>query len=316
LSFFREYQSVLFKILVSASLIGFLFFFAQPAQIIESIRNVDFSTYVLGIFIYLAAQVVYAGKWHLLLPEVEFFVLLKFTFIGAFYSLVLPGQISGEIAKTWRLGKGTRIAELVAASVFIDRITGIIALLLLALIGASFSTSEAAAVIVFPCAVLVIILFLSLFLMRIPAIELFSKTVARWMMHPFPFLQNQLPKVLRLLEHLAYYSNAHQKLLVSICIGFIFQSAVVAIAFLFARALGISIGLLDLSWIMGVISLLVFLPISISGMGVRELGFVGILHLFEVDISTALTLSLLLFSMQIVGAAIGAVFELSVKGKI
>jgi hypothetical protein len=66
---------------------------------------------------------------------------------------------------------------------------------------------------------------------------------------------------------------------------------------------------------MGLISLLVFLPISISGIGVRELGFVGVLRLFEIDISTALTLSLLVFSLQIVGAAIGALFELTVKGK-
>jgi uncharacterized membrane protein YbhN (UPF0104 family) len=151
--------------------------------------------------------------------------------------------------------------------------------------------------------------------MRVTAIQLLAKTVVQWMMHPFQILQNQLPKVLKLLEHLANYSNAHQKLLVSIFIGIIFQATVVAIAFLFARALGIDIGFLDLSWIMGLISLLVFLPISISGIGVRELGFVGVLRLFEIDISTALTLSLLVFSLQIVGAAIGALFELTVKGK-
>ena len=56
-----------------------------------------------------------------------------------------------------------------------------------------------------------------------------------------------------------------------------------------------------------------FLPISISGIGVRELGFVGILGFFDVDLSTAVTLSLLVFSLQIVGAAIGALFELTVK---
>ncbi len=315
MSFLGKYQSILFKILVSTSLIGFLLLLAEPAQILQSIRNIDFGSYLLAIFIYLMAQIINAKKWHLLLPEVEFLTLLKFTFIGAFYTMILPGQLSGEIAKTWRLAKGTSIAEQVAASVFIDRVTGIIALLVLAFMGASFSTAEVAGFIIFPSALVVMILFLSIFLMRVQAIQLSVKSMLHWLMDPFPYLRSQLPRVIKLVDHLAYYSGAHRKLMISIFVGFVFQAAVVAIAFLFSKALGITIGFLDLAWIMGAISLLIFLPISVSGIGVRELGFVGILSLFEIDVSTALTLSILIFSLQIIGAAIGAVFELTAKGK-
>ena len=304
------------KFFVSISLLGFLLFFAEPARIVESASKITPITYLLAVFLYFIAHAINSAKWHLLLPEVSFLTLVKFNFVGAFYSLILPGQISGEIAKTWRLARGNQIAEQVAASVFIDRMTGIIALLVLALIGASLSKSDAAGFILLPCAIAVVILFLSLFLMRVPTVQNLVRSLLEWMIEPFPMLHNQLPKALRLVEHLVHYSHAHLNLVLAIFLGIIFQAAVTANAVLFSHSLGANIGIFDLAWVMCIISLMVFLPITISGIGVRELGFVGTLSLFGIDISTAITLSLLLFSLQLVGAALGALFELTAKGKL
>ncbi len=315
MAYSKKNRTLYFKLFVSISLLGFLLFFTEPARIVESALKITPVTYLLALSLYFLAHAVNSAKWHLLLPEISILTLAKFNFVGAFYSLVLPGQISGEIAKTWRLAKGNPIAEQVAASVFIDRVTGIIALLVLALIGASLSKSDIAGFILLPCAMAVVILFLSLFLMRVAAIQNFVQSSMKWVVEPIPLVRNQLPKVLKVLAHLAYYSHAPSKLIVAILMGSIFQAAVIAITVLFSHSLGANIGFLDLAWIIGIISLMVFLPISISGIGVRELGFVGILSFFEIDISTAVTLSLLLFSLQIVGAAIGALFELTAKGK-
>jgi uncharacterized protein (TIRG00374 family) len=297
-------------------LLGFLFFFTDPASIVESALKVTPVTYLLVLSLYFIAHAINSAKWYLLLPEVPILTLVRSNFVGAFYSLILPGQVSGEIAKTWRLAKGTPIAEQVAASVFVDRVTGLIALLVLALIGASLSKSDVAGFILLPCAMAVAILSLSLFLMGVSAIQNFIQSTMKWVVEPVPLLRNQLPKALKLLDHLAYYSQAQLKLILAILLGTIFQAVVIAITVLFSHSLGANIGFLDLAWIVGIISLMIFLPISISGIGVRELGFVGILSFFEIDLSTAVTLSLLVFSLQIVGAAIGALFELTAKGKI
>ena len=316
MAFLKKNRALYFKLFISISLLGFLLFFTDPASIVESALKITPVTYLFALSLYFIAHVINSAKWYLLLPEVPILTLVRFTFVGAFYSLILPGQVSGEIAKTWRLAKGTPIAEQVAASVFVDRVTGLIALLVLTLIGASLSKSDVAGFILLPCAMALVILFFSLFLMRVSAVHNFIQSSMKWIVEPIPLLRDQLPKALKLLDHLAHYSRAQIKVFLAIFLGSIFQAVVIAITAIFSYSLGADIGFLDMAWIVGIISLMTFLPISISGIGVRELGFVGILSFFEVDMSTAVTLSLLIFSLQIVGAVIGALFELTDKGKV
>ncbi len=310
MNFLRHHQSSLVKLLISGSLVGFLLVFAEPAEILNSVRAIDVGTYLLAATLYLLVQLISASKWHLLIPEIRFIQLLKFTFVGAYYSLILPGQVSGEVAKVWRIAKGSTIAEHIAASVFIDRMTGVIALFMLALAGAGLSQSGVASFVMIPAALATLLLLICIFLMRLAAIEKFSKWLVTSIMSRQSLLYQQLPKVIKLLDHLVQYSRQPLRVFSSILIGILLQFTIVLITFVMSNALGLQLALVDLTWIMGIISLLIFLPISISGIGVRELGFVGVLGLFDVGVAEAMTVSLLTFSLQILGAMTGAALEL------
>jgi len=53
------------------------------------------------------------------------------------------------------------------------------------------------------------------------------------------------------------------------------------------------------------------LPISIAGIGLREGGYVGLLAIFGIAATPALSLSLSLFAYTLVGALLGWIAELT-----
>lgn len=78
---------------------------------------------------------------------------------------------------------------------------------------------------------------------------------------------------------------------------------------LFARALGLEISVISLGWVRTSVLLITMIPVSISGLGVREGGLIYMLHVYGVSPALAVAFSLLLFSRSLLAGAIGAIFE-------
>ncbi|MDA8377453.1 MAG: lysylphosphatidylglycerol synthase transmembrane domain-containing protein [Planctomycetia bacterium] len=79
-----------------------------------------------------------AWRWWKLLtvqtPEVSYGQCLRLTFVGQFYSVFLPGSVSGDVVKMVYAGKATGNATGSAVSIVLDRVVGLVALLVLALL--------------------------------------------------------------------------------------------------------------------------------------------------------------------------------------
>jgi uncharacterized membrane protein YbhN (UPF0104 family) len=67
-----------------------------------------------------------------------------------------------------------------------------------------------------------------------------------------------------------------------------------------AVALGMTISPLALAWILAVVSVLQVLPVSIGGVGVREVTLVGLLGLYGVPASQSLPFAVLVFCVSVV----------------
>ncbi|PJZ75757.1 lysylphosphatidylglycerol synthase transmembrane domain-containing protein [Leptospira neocaledonica] len=74
--------------------------------------------------------------------------------------------------------------------------------------------------------------------------------------------------------------------------------------------LGIEMDYIDMGWIRSIVLTLSALPITVGGLGVRELGHIYLMGYLGVDKSVAVTFSLLIFAIQILIALIGACFEI------
>ena len=76
---------------------------------------------------------------------------------------------------------------------------------------------------------------------------------------------------------------------------------------LIAKILGINIPILYLVGIIILVNFLVVLPISINGIGIREIGYIGLMHIFNIDMHLALTVSILDFSIIVIAAITGGI---------
>jgi uncharacterized protein (TIRG00374 family) len=78
----------------------------------------------------------------------------------------------------------------------------------------------------------------------------------------------------------------------------------------FALSLGITLLLFQIGWIRSVVAVLSMLPISISGLGVREGSLIVLLEPLGVPAHDAIALSLLFFAQGVVSGVMGGLFEL------
>jgi uncharacterized membrane protein YbhN (UPF0104 family) len=76
-----------------------------------------------------------------------------------------------------------------------------------------------------------------------------------------------------------------------------------------ARAVGIDADWSTLAWVRALVALATLLPVSVSGLGLREAGFAVLLEPYGVPVAQAVALSLLVFSQVLFLAALGAIVE-------
>ena len=79
--------------------------------------------------------------------------------------------------------------------------------------------------------------------------------------------------------------------------------------YLLAMALNINISFLNIGWVRSVIIIFTTLPISFSGVGLREGGFIVLLGTYGVPSEEALALAFLVFATVLFLAGVGGLME-------
>jgi len=200
---------------------------------------------------------------------------VRLYFLGMFASLFLPSTIGGDVVRGILLAKGegrSGIGITAAASVILDRVNGLYALLL--------------------------ILTVCLALVDVPGLWWWGWLAlvgGMWLMMPvLPRLTQWLPERLAGLKALPLRDSHFQQMWwKSMPVSLIFQLMIIQ-AHVF---LGIAVGL-EIPWqaygvMVGLVAVVAMLPISLNGFGVREAGYVGFAVYFGGDQSAATAMAAL-----------------------
>jgi len=137
--FNRKKATLFLKFIFSFGLLGWFLWQTDLTQVLKTLFAIPLHTFLLVTGIYFFALFINTLKWKLLLKNYAMGQLFSLTLISIYYSLILPGQLAGEAVKAYKLGKGNRDAEQIAASIIIDRITGLMGLIIIALMGLMLS---------------------------------------------------------------------------------------------------------------------------------------------------------------------------------
>lgn len=245
----------------------------------------------------------------MLLPGCSFGYLLKLSMIGRFYSLVLPGQIAGEAVKAYIVGRGQENSERLATSVLIDKVTGILGLLLLGWLGMLFNHLRLPGLVVLLYSLTVCLGITLLFAIRSSVCYNALKTLHETIQARFVTSGTFLDRSFLIIEAWRHYARQTRIILGSVVLGLFYQVFGVLIHMLFAEEIGITLSFFDWSWILGIVAIALLWPVTIAGIGIREGAFIGILGLFGVLKENALALSFLILGLQLLDALVGGILE-------
>lgn len=255
---------------------------------------------VLAVCMFFPAQIFGAYRWYQILQALDlrsnFGSVVRYTFIGQFSALFLPGQVSGDVVRALTFAHQHRQHERVFLSVLLDKSSFLATLGFFALAGTLVAPD----------------------LQGIPGLLLASGTIFGVALAGFlalSFYRNR-----RLLDFLSHRVEGSSRKPGPI--EFVLRRAAVALSLprlqladalrilflasglqvlntigslVMAHALAINVGVLDWVAIVAVVAIIQIFPLSVGGLGVREGAFVLLLALYGVDPARATAFSLLTF---------------------
>ncbi len=262
-----------FKLVFSCTLMYLVYRRIPMDGLRELLVSMDYR-YLLPIAVLLFVNTVLsAWKWRLLLLADGVNIALTtltFTYlIGSFYNLFLPSSIGGDSYRIYDIAQKSRDGVRSAASVFADRFSGFLALVILGLISSVLVARQFDNLMFFFGPLLIFLVLIAILT------ALIKEKPVRWLLaitrlDRFPFLTRLTEKFF--LSFRCYGSD--RGLLVRVMLlSFAFQLSVICVVYLLALALHSSVSFYYFSAFVPLITLLEALPISIYGLGLRDAGY-------------------------------------------
>src|SRR5262245_32011348 len=278
---------------VSAAVLAYISYDVDHADLRATLSAVHLRDLVLPLCLYVAGQVLSAVKWWrlgssvgLARPLLDY---VRFYFIGMVMNVFGLSTVGGDVVRALYIGGGRRPA-LALNSVIFDRMSGLAILMALG----------ALALLAFPQYHLPWTLSAALIAGGLGL-------VACWW--TCPRLVQLLPRrsrIRRQVEHdLAPFWRDRRLLVVVSALSAAFHLSQVGVQYLLARAAGTRLPISYCLIMHPALSLMMALPLSVGGFGVREGGYLYFLTRLDIDDSIGVTMGLLWWVLPALGGLAG-----------
>ncbi len=262
-------------------------------------------------------------RWQMILRvqglELKFPRAASIVFVGMFFNAFLLGSTGGDVIKAWYVAHEThhKKAEAVA-TVVVDRLIGLLALFVLALIMMTIyhhrvfddvrlrSFAVITLTFVLACVTGTIVGFWRGFADKLPRLRATLQKMPRY------------DTLKRMVDAYRQYAS-HPTVLVSTLVqSFFIHLASMLSIWCVGRGLGVvtTNGLIDYLLYLPIINSVTAIPISISGFGVRELMYAQMFSEVGMAASLAVALSLLGYLANLVWSLVGAIFYLTHRKEV
>lgn len=304
------------KLIVSGLILFFLFTRVDFSELRIVFARLNFFYYLLAFIIFLSCWYINAVKWKILLVPFNLFLKIKelyyYILLSLFYSVFFPGgQFTGEVGKCFHIIKRYGQKSNLVTSVLHDKVTGLIGFVVLGFLALVFDVTNPIKnkVLVFFAAILLFYI-LMLTLTNIKKFkEYYLKIIQK-------YAGRKLYSFFELISKLIWgYQGQNRTIFIALILSVLFQFFNSLGVYLLAIALGINISLLTILWIYALVSILLVIPITISGLGLRDGSFIYFLGLFGVANEIGLALSLSVFSLFLIVALMGGFLYLTTSYK-
>lgn len=299
----RRLGSLAVRVGVGAALIGWLLTQVDSAELGRELSQVGPATVLAVLALQVLNTALKSYKWQQLLvadgiPLSHRTVFASYM-VGTFFSVFLPTAVGGDAVRAVDTGRrsGRRMAS--ATSVVADRVLGFAAIGIvgLAALAAGAAAALDAALLALGAALYLVVLA--------AAVVAFTDFLGRSAEGLGRFGWSRLERTLRTIaDSIAAYRRSG-RLVRWTLLSVAAQGIVVVAVWVLARSLAIPVPLSYFFAIVPLVSLVESLPVSIFGIGTRDVSYVYLLGLVGVSDAKALSLSLLYVLLTLLYALLG-----------
>ena len=286
----------------TAGLMAFALRSVEWPQLFSLLRTIDWAWWLAALGVALCVHTIAALRWAALARPIGFplptSVFIRRFFEGAFFSLCLPSSIGGDVIKAYRLSDSTSGRLLAGCTVLADRLAGLTALGVLA--GTALAATEWSLPWFQTLLVGAGLLLAAWLPMRLGIASLPRLAGAFSEGHPAK----------RFIAQLRPYSEQPGLLTHAFFWSLLVQVGSTLTVVLVGKSLGVTLSLLTWFAVVPLVALAMVLPITVSGVGIRESGLEFLLSPHGVAAEKAVAIGLLWFLTTICSGLVGGVLFL------
>jgi glycosyltransferase 2 family protein len=282
---------------VSLTLFAILLGSSDLHVFMQHIAAARLDFFLLAFLGYLFGQTLSAYKWRMLAQPLGFDQPLRtfavYYFVGMYLNLFAPGTVVGDLGRGVLLAQDKGGIGPALQSVLADRVSGVVMLLWV----------SAAGFILFGPTVLPLALCYG-------TVATAFLAIAGWwaLPHVMPLFCSPGQWLYRLVDKVILPYRARTALLAGVCgLSFTFHLFQLGLQMLLAHALGLTVPVWYLVLFIPLVNILSYLPLSFTGAGVREGGYVFFLSLVGIAKEEALAFGLLWTAMLFATGLCGGV---------
>lgn len=280
--------------------------------IVQNIRQVDTTLFLQVAVAYGLANVFVVVRWYLIMRSMEmkihFFTVVKSYLVGIFFNLFLPTSIGGDVVKAYYISRKvpTNRMEKTLFSVFFDRYLGFLVMLGVGSGCSLFLEAELAGVSLSPLLfALLLILFTGSVVLVVYA-ERIDQVVER--VH---VIKKRFSHSFQRIAMIVNVTTWDKKLLMGILICGVANLLMLCFMhYIFIERIGKVSAFLPLLVFVPVVIVVTMVPISINGIGVRELSYVTLFTTLKIDPSISIAMSLFFYSIMFLFSLPGGIVSL------
>ena len=303
----KNVLAAILKTVVTALLFYFLFRKVDFSEFAATLRHARYDILIFSFCILWIGHYMCIFRWRMLMrplmPTLPLANLFGIYCIGLFFNLTFPTVVGGDVVKMYYAGKPSRRFAQSFAATFLDRDTGMLAMMIIAVTATMIHPVNLAGVPV-P------FIIWSAFLVFIVAnVIIFTPRLHRIfvdLLHRLRF--NSLAGKIDTISGVFQTIAGHRGVLVlALTISLFNQLFVIAVTWFTAIGLRIKVPFLYFLVFVPVITLISMIPISLNGMGLREYAYVALFSAIGVDRESSVALGLISSAIILLSAIPGGV---------
>lgn len=290
------------RLAVAAGLTLLVLWKSNPTEVLQAGRDADLRWLAAAAALVVFDRALMAFRWVVLLRALEpgtrpaLWPVVRIFFVSTFVGTFLP-SVGGDVVRAWSLARLRVDAAQSAASVLMDRLLGVLSLLLLGLLslglaGRTFASES----------VVLSLVVTGLFCAAAGAV-IFSERAARPILALVRYVPGRRAQEIgaRLIDAVRRYARHHADLAEVLAFSVIVQILRVVQAVCLGAAIHVPATPADYFVFIPLILLIMLVPISVNGLGTSQVAFVWFFGQVGVTAPDAFALSVLFVALGIVG---------------